>query len=85
MLPSQPPFFAADYPAARNYGGIGAVLGHEMTHGFDNTGRKYDADGELSGYVPPFSSLPESSGFEMYSSNPREEGRAPEARKPAGQ
>jgi len=41
----QAPFFDADFPPARNYGGIGAILGHEMTHGFDDNGRKYDAEG----------------------------------------
>jgi len=39
------PFFNLTYPTARNYGSISSVLGHELTHGFDNTGRKYDADG----------------------------------------
>jgi len=40
-----PPFFNADFPSARNYGSIGAVLGHEMTHGFDDEGRKFDGLG----------------------------------------
>jgi putative endopeptidase len=43
----QPPFFNMDADDAENYGAIGAVIGHEMTHGFDDTGRKYDRDGNL--------------------------------------
>jgi putative endopeptidase len=43
----QPPFFDANADDAVNYGGIGAVIGHEMTHGFDDQGRKSDADGNL--------------------------------------
>jgi len=43
----QPPFFSADAHPSFNYGGIGAVIGHEMTHGFDDQGRKYDSDGNL--------------------------------------
>ncbi|MBI1807931.1 MAG: M13 family metallopeptidase, partial [Ignavibacteria bacterium] len=43
----QPPFFDANADDAVNYGGIGAVIGHEMTHGFDDQGRKFDADGNL--------------------------------------
>ena len=43
----QPPFFDAGADDAVNYGGIGAVIGHEMTHGFDDQGRKSDADGNL--------------------------------------
>ena len=41
----QPPFFNANADDAVNYGGIGAVIGHEMTHGFDDSGRKFDAQG----------------------------------------
>jgi putative endopeptidase len=43
----QPPFFGADSDEALNYGGIGAVIGHEITHGFDDEGAKYDAQGNL--------------------------------------
>jgi endothelin-converting enzyme/putative endopeptidase len=43
----QPPFFDPSRDVAVNYGGIGAVIGHEMTHGFDDQGRKYDGDGNL--------------------------------------
>ena len=43
----QPPFFNATADDAVNYGGIGAVIGHEMTHGFDDQGRKFDAQGNL--------------------------------------
>ena len=41
------PFFDAKADDALNYGGIGAVIGHEMSHGFDDNGSKYDADGTL--------------------------------------
>lgn len=43
----QPPFFDNAADDAINYGAIGAVIGHEMTHGFDDQGRQYDADGNL--------------------------------------
>lgn len=46
----QPPFFDAAADDAVNYGGIGAVIGHEMTHGFDDQGRQYDADGNLKNW-----------------------------------
>ncbi len=49
----QPPFFRKDYPAAMNYGGIGAVVGHEFTHGFDDQGRKFDGDGVLHEWWEP--------------------------------
>ncbi|MCU7994815.1 M13 family peptidase [Shewanella glacialipiscicola] len=43
----QPPFFNMDADDAVNYGGIGAVIGHEISHGFDDQGAKYDGDGNL--------------------------------------
>jgi len=49
----QPPFFDANADDAVNYGGIGAVIGHEMTHGFDDQGRKSDADGNLKDWWTP--------------------------------
>lgn len=42
------PFFSPEFDSARNYGSIGAVLGHEMTHGFDDQGRKFDKTGKRS-------------------------------------
>jgi putative endopeptidase len=44
----QPPFFDAKADDASNYGGIGAVIGHEITHGFDDQGRQFDAQGNMS-------------------------------------
>ena len=44
----QPPFFDMEMDDAINYGAIGVVIGHEMTHGYDDQGRKYDADGNLN-------------------------------------
>jgi putative endopeptidase len=43
----QPPFYNSKADLAANFGGIGAVIGHELTHGFDDQGRQYDADGNL--------------------------------------
>ena len=44
----QPPFFDVTLDDAVNYGGIGVVIGHEITHGYDDQGRKHDADGNLN-------------------------------------
>jgi putative endopeptidase len=49
----QPPFFFADGDDALNYGGIGMVIGHEMTHGFDDQGRQYDENGNLRSWWSP--------------------------------
>ncbi|XDV31658.1 hypothetical protein PO909_002622, partial [Leuciscus waleckii] len=43
----QAPFYAHDHPKALNFGGIGVVMGHELTHAFDDQGREYDKDGNL--------------------------------------
>ncbi|HEY1848150.1 MAG TPA: M13 family metallopeptidase [Opitutaceae bacterium] len=49
----QPPFFDAKADDASNYGAIGAVIGHEMTHGFDDHGRQYDPQGNLTDWWTP--------------------------------
>ncbi|HTX66541.1 MAG TPA: M13 family metallopeptidase [Opitutaceae bacterium] len=49
----QPPFFDPARDDAVNYGGIGTVIGHEITHGFDDRGRLYDADGNLQDWWTP--------------------------------
>jgi putative endopeptidase len=49
----QPPFFDPKADDASNYGGMGAVIGHEMTHGFDDEGRKFDAYGNLRDWWTP--------------------------------
>lgn len=49
----QPPFFNLDADDAVNYGAIGVVIGHEMTHGFDDQGRNYDKDGNLQDWWTP--------------------------------
>lgn len=46
----QPPFYNYKADAAVNYGGIGAVIGHEMSHGFDDQGSRYDAEGNLANW-----------------------------------
>nr|XP_046246021.1 endothelin-converting enzyme 2b isoform X3 [Scatophagus argus] len=43
----QAPFYAHDHPKALNFGGIGVVMGHELTHAFDDQGREYDKEGNL--------------------------------------
>ncbi|HEX8265673.1 MAG TPA: M13 family metallopeptidase [Pyrinomonadaceae bacterium] len=49
----QPPFFDFSADDAINYGGIGFTIGHEVTHGFDNRGSKYDGDGNLKSWWTP--------------------------------
>ena len=44
----QPPFFKGGWPRYLNYGAMGMVIGHEITHGFDDQGRQYDGTGSLS-------------------------------------
>jgi predicted metalloendopeptidase len=49
----QPPFYSVSTDDAVNYGGIGVVIGHELTHGFDDQGRKYDASGNFRDWWTP--------------------------------
>jgi endothelin-converting enzyme/putative endopeptidase len=49
----QTPFYQEGRPAALNFGGIGMVMGHELTHGFDDQGRKFDAKGNLRDWWSP--------------------------------
>lgn len=49
----QPPFFDAEMDDAVNYGAIGVVIGHEITHGYDDEGRKFDASGNLNDWWTP--------------------------------
>lgn len=49
----QPPFFHYQADEAVNYGAIGAVIAHEITHGFDNIGRQYNAEGEVQNWWTP--------------------------------
>jgi putative endopeptidase len=49
----QPPFYSQQLDDAVNYGAIGVVIGHELTHGFDDQGRKYDAVGNLKDWWTP--------------------------------
>ena len=47
----QPPFYMADADMAANYGAIGSVIGHEISHGFDDTGSQYDSKGNLNPWM----------------------------------
>ena len=49
----QPPFFSLARPQAVNFGGIGMVMGHELTHGFDDQGRKFDGEGNMTDWWTP--------------------------------
>ena len=49
----QPPFYGKSMDYAVNYGGIGVVIGHELTHGFDDQGRKFDAEGNFKDWWTP--------------------------------
>ncbi|KAL1481162.1 hypothetical protein MTO96_050407, partial [Rhipicephalus appendiculatus] len=49
----QHPFFNVEGPPALNYGGVGMIIGHEMMHGYDETGFKYDADSNLRNWATP--------------------------------
>src|SRR3954465_13866965 len=49
----QPPYFDPNADPASNYGSIGATIGHEIGHGFDDQGRKFDSRGRLPAWGPP--------------------------------
>ena len=58
----QPPFFDFKIDPAVNFGGIGVVIGHEMTHGFDDQGSQYDGKGNLREWQTPTIARPSPSG-----------------------
>lgn len=49
----QPPYFSRDFPRAMNYGAMGMVMGHELSHGFDDSGRKFDGKGIMQEWWDP--------------------------------
>ena len=49
----QPLFYSRHFPKSLNYGGIGVVIGHEITHGFDDRGSQYDSDGNVVDWWQP--------------------------------
>uniref|UniRef100_H3BI35 Membrane metalloendopeptidase like 1 n=1 Tax=Latimeria chalumnae TaxID=7897 RepID=H3BI35_LATCH len=53
----QPPFFSKHQPQALNFGGIGMVIGHEITHGFDDNGRNFDKDGNMFDWWSNYSAM----------------------------
>lgn len=46
----RPPFYHVEYPHAENFGALGFVVGHELTHGFDTSGARYDKEGNLANW-----------------------------------
>lgn len=52
----QPPFFQVNYPKYLNFGAMGVVIGHEITHGFDDEGRQFDQEGRLNDWWTPTTS-----------------------------
>ena len=78
----QPPFFNLQADDAVNYGAIGAVIGHEISHGFDDRGRQYDGDGNLRDWWTP----EDDDKFKAKAARPREAvHRVPGAARPQGQ
>ena len=55
----QAPFFDRDFPAALNYGAMGSVMGHELSHGFDDQGRKFDGTGKMTEWWTPEVATPD--------------------------
>ena len=75
----QPPFFDPNADAALNYGAIGAVIGHEISHGFDDQGRQYDATGALRDWWTPA----DGTAFTARADAPRSSSTTPTNRCPA--
>jgi predicted metalloendopeptidase len=54
----QPPFFNDTAKMQVNFGGIGSIVGHEMTHGYDNLGARFDSDSNIRDWFSPASQVP---------------------------
>lgn len=85
----QPPFFHRDFPTAMNYGAMGAVMGHELSHGFDDQGRKFSPAGKLEPWWEPEASerFEEQAGCvaDLYSSYEIEPGQSVNGRLTLGE